>query len=415
MALDFRFPDVGEGIHEGELVKWLVKEGDEVKADQAIAEVETDKAVVEIPSPRAGVILKLHAMPGQRILVGQVIATIGDAGEKYSGVAPQAISLQAPKQVQAAQASVPQVASQVPSGGTLATPATRKLAREMGIEIEKVEGSGPGGRVTEQDLLSAAGSGRSAPTGPVVSAGAPEKFDFEKEGEVERVPLHGTRKVIAERMAKSFRTIPHAVHMDEVDVTELVKLREKEKGEAAKKGARLTYLPFIIKAVVFALKKNPRMNSSLDEATNEIVLKKYYHIGVAVDTEDGLVVVTLRNADKKNIIEIAQELEELAGKARTKKISLEDLRGSTFTITNIGTFGGTWSMPIINYPNAAILGVHKIKERPVAVEGKVKVRSMLTLSLPFDHRIIDGADAARFLSDIMVHLEDPAMMLVDVI
>ncbi|MFA4906959.1 MAG: dihydrolipoamide acetyltransferase family protein [archaeon] len=406
MALDFRFPDVGEGIHEGELVKWLVKEGDEVKADQAFAEVETDKAVVEIPSPKAGIILKLHVENGQRISVGQVIATIGEKGETYSGQAPAQEAKIGPKHETRETGNAQENSAAI---GVLATPATRKAAREMGIDIEKVRGTGSGGRITEEDLKAFTGKGQ----GNEKTISSPEKTDFEKEGEIERIPLRGTRKVIAERMAKSFRTIPHAVHMDEVDVTELVKLKEREKGEAAKRGARLTYLPFIIKATVFALKNNPRVNASLDEAANEIVVKKYYHIGVAVDTDDGLVVVTVRNADKKSIIEIAQEVEELAGKAKTKKIALEDLRGSTFTITNIGAIGGTWSFPIINYPNAAILGVHRIKERPIAVEGKVRVRSVLNLSLSFDHRIIDGADAARFMNDIMVHLEDPAMMLVD--
>ena len=395
MAFEFKFPDLGEGITEGQLIKWLVKEGERVKTDQPVAEIETDKAVVELPAPKEGTILRLHYKEGDTVKVGTVLLTIGEPGEKVEAKPVPAPALSPPRPTPAAHA--------------LATPSTRKLARELGIDISKVRGTGPGGRITDEDVRKFAETAK-APPAPA----APPVTLPKAEGPEERVPLRGVRKTIAERMVRSAYTIPHVTHIEEVDVTRLSEIREREKAVAAKKGVKLTYLPFITKAVIAALKEHPYFNSSLDESTNEIVLKKYYNIGYAVDTEDGLKVVVVRDADKKSILEIAREIEVLADAARKRTIALRDLKGSTFSITNIGSIGGIAATPIINYPECAILGVYRMREKPVVRNGVVKVRQIMNLSLTFDHRIVDGAQAALFMNTIVEHLEDPDRLLVDV-
>ncbi len=471
MPLDFKFPDVGEGTTEGTLIKWLVNEGDAVKADQALAEIETDKAVVEIPSPRAGVILKLYGKPGEVIKVGSVLATIGEAGESTSGGAAKSTAAPSAKTPSArAPSNAPSPASKSSSslsGEVLATPATRQLARTLNVDISSVKGTGPQGRITDEDVKNTStltkvmgkksplsSSTSFPPARPTSSIAEPlepweagstsssfpsvsdehvtetpqgthvvsplahteaSKQAWKSEGAEERFPLKGLRKVIADRMVKSMFTAVQVTHMDEVDVTELVALREKEKVRLEKKGIKLTYLAFIAKACAAALQNHPWVNASIDDATQEIVHKKYYHIGVAVDTEDGLIVPVIRNVDQKNIVQLAQEMQELAQKTRERKASMEDLKGSTFTITNIGTLGGTYATPVINWPEVAILGVGKIQERAVVKDGKIIPRHMMTISLTFDHRIIDGAQAVRFANEVLQHLEDPGLFLVDVI
>ena len=392
---EFKLPDIGEGVAEGEILKWLVKEGDAVKEDQSLVEVMTDKVNVQIPSPKDGTIAKTLVREGDVVKVGQSIVVIE--------VLPDSAAAPAPPPVQAkteapSQAAVQTLEAPV-ADRTLATPATRKLARELGVDITTVKGTGPGGRVTEDDVR----SGRDRTSQRAAMANE------------ERVPLRGVRKAIAERMATSVHTIAQVTHVDEADVTELVLLREAFKGSAEKRSVKLTFLPLIIKAVVPALKEFPYVNSSLDEKTGEIVLKKDYNLGVATDTEQGLLVPVVKDADRKDIFELSTEIERLAAKARSGGLDLEDVRGSTFTITNIGSVGGLFATPIVNYPEVAILGVHRFSKRPVVREGKIEVRDMTYFSLSFDHRVIDGAYAARFLNKVIETIEDPKKLLSEIL
>ncbi len=412
--VDIKFPDVGEGITEGTLVKWLVKIGDEIKADQAVAEIETDKAIVEIPSSKGGKVSKLYGKEGDTIKVGSTIATLAVPGEEVRIPEPKPPAAKPEeKPVEAKpEARMPEKQAEIPSK-VLATPATRRLARELGVDITRVQGSGPGGRVTDEDIR------KFAEAKPEIRPEAkPEALPPEAQPEMkpaeERIAVKGIRKTIGERMVKSLFTAPHVVSMDEADVTELVNLREKEKGPAEEKGVKLTYLAFIVKAVTVALRQHPYLNASLDSQKNEIVLKHYYNIGIAVDTPEGLMVPVIKDADRKSIMEIAKETEELAGEARNRKIKLPDLKGNTFTITNIGSIGGIFSTPIINPPDVAILGVHRIRDMPVVIDGEVRIRKILPLVLSFDHRVLDGAQAARFMNTLIEHLKDPDLFLLDV-
>lgn len=409
IANEFRFPDLGEGIHEGTIVKWHVHEGDEVKADQVLAEVETDKAVVEIPSPHSGTVLKINFQEGQIVKVGEVLVMIGTPGES-AGAKPQGLAQAAPAASGGRQPLPPPARTVM--GHHLATPATRKLARELGVDIEKVQGTGPGGRVTDYDVNRAALPKPSPQTTLAEHkpslASAPEPGD-------ERIPLTHMRKVIAERMVYSKTHIPHACGMDYVDVTRLSEIREKEKKSFAPRGVKLTYLPFIVKAVTIALREMPRFNAQFDEEAGELIIKKRHNIGIAVDTPEGLMVPVIKDVESKSIIEIAMEIERLAAGARDRKLRLDEIRGGTFTITNVGSVGGMYSTPIINPPEVAIMGVHRIKELPLVVEGRVVSRLVMGISLCFDHRVSDGAEATQFMNVVMRHLEDPDLMLVDMI
>ena len=409
--IDIKFPDVGEGITEGTLVKWLVKVGDEVKADQAVAEIETDKAIVEIPTSKGGKVSKLYGKEGDTIKVGNPLVSLSlpweetgvTGAEAKPEVKPEAAKLEAKPEVK------PEVKVIEAPSRVLAAPSTRRLARELGIDISKVTGSGPGGRIIDEDIKKF--------TKVKTEAAAevlPQEIMPEKRPDEERIPIKGIRKTIGERMAKSLFTAPHVVSMDEADVSELVSLREKEKQAAQEKGVKLTYLAFIVKAVVVALKQHPYLNASLDPRNNEIVLKHYYNIGIAVDTLEGLMVPVIKNADQKSIMEIARETERLSEEARTRKIKLADLKGNTFTITNIGSIGGIFSTPIINPPDVAILGVHRIRDMPVIINGEIKPRKILPLVLSFDHRVLDGAQAARFMNNLIGYLKDPDLFLLDV-
>lgn len=446
MAFEFKFPDVGEGIHEGKIVKWLVKEGDEVKVDQPVVEVETDKAVVEIPTPNGGTILKRYFNEGDIVHVGEVAFAVGEKGEKApetktpaqapaplpepkqqttpasaSAAAPAPPKQQAPIQPRMPASSSAPVPSPAPAsaasaparaGRALATPATRKYASDMGMDIEQVPGTGPGGRVTIDDVKTYAAGVKGGHVSPSAAAAmktmsAPAVEDH---GPVERVKLSSLRRAIAEKMVRSVQNIPHVTHMEEADVSVLAQVREKAKGEAAAKGVKLTYLPFIIKAVVGALKEFPQFNARFDAGAQEIVLRKYYNIGVATDTDDGLLVPVMHDADKKDLTALAMQISTLADEARKRRLKLADMQGGTFTITNIGSTGGVWATPIINYPEVAILGVMKMKQKPVVVEGNVVSRKMMNLVLSFDHRVVDGAVAARFMNAIVKRLEDPALL-----
>jgi len=401
MATDFKFPDIGEGITEGEIVKWEVKEGDSVEEHQTVVKIETDKAIVDIPSPGSGIILKIYHREGDTVKVGETLVSIGERGE----------TAEKPEQPQVRRAvSVVGVLEEAPPipakpARISATPATRRLARELGVDLGQITGTGLEGRITEDDVRNFA-------------LGKEEKMEVlakpavkrDQYGEYETVPMKGVRKSTAKRMVESVRTAVHVTHMDEADVTELVRLRGDQKKIAEEKSIHLTYMPYVIKAAIAALKQYPYVNSSVDDQHEDIILKRYYNIGVAVDTSDGLIVPVVKDADQKNIMKIAQEVQSLAEKAQSREVNLADLRGGTFTITNIGFIGGTHATPITNYPETAILATGRILEKPVVREGKVVIRSVMPLSLSFDHRVIDGALAARFMNAIVKHLRDPTLL-----
>jgi 2-oxoglutarate dehydrogenase complex dihydrolipoamide succinyltransferase (E2) component len=407
--LDLKLPDIGEGIAEGEILKWLVKEGESVKEEQPLVEVMTDKVNVQIPSPRTGTVSRILAKEGETVKVGQVIVVIDSGVADQPAASKPTETASKPTAVVSQQFQAPRQPGVATAEGVLATPATRKLAREMGVDVAKLQGSGSMGRITEEDVRKAAGQStmkahQASTAGPSVGR-----------SNEERVPVRGLRKLVAERMAKSIHTTAQVTHVDEADMTELVLLREAFKGSAEKRGVKLTFLPLMIKAVIPALKEFPYVNASLDEQTNEIVLKRSYNIGIATDTENGLVVPVVKDADKKDVFEIAGEIQRLAAKARAGQLTLDDVHGSTFTMTNQGSVGGLFATPIINYPEAAILGTHKISKRPLAREGKIEIRDVMYLSLSFDHRILDGAYAARFVNKVIGVIEDPKLLLAEIL
>ena len=419
MALEFKLPDLGEGLTEGEIVKWLVKVGDLLQEGQAFVQVETDKAVIEIPSPKKGLVLKLEAAEGETVKVGQVILVIGEAGEKLAVASrPHPVEEVKPRpsvgvvgELEEAPEEEEGKGPPAPSGKEpfiLAVPMVRKLAKELRVDLSAIKGTGPNGRITKEDVQKAAEIGEKPPEAAVRDT---RKYDLY--GNLERVPLRGMRKTIAQSMAKSKATIPHAASMDEADITQLVILREKAKARAIPKGIHLTFLPFVIKVVVAALEEHPYLNATLDDENGEIVLKKYYNIGLAVDTKDGLMVPVVKGANGKNIFQLATELVELSEKARARTIDLADLKGGTFTITNYGTVGGIFGFPIIHHPEVAILGMGRILQKPIVVDGQIQIRQVLPLSLSFDHRVVDGAEAARFLKTVITFLEDPALILLE--
>lgn len=418
MAYVFNFPDVGEGIHEGRIVEWLVAEGATVAEDEALVKVETDKAVVELPSPQAGVVLRLHASADASIEVGDPLVTIGEAGERLAeeqprhresasapvhAAAPTASSLTAPAERVAPAARRP-----------LATPRTRALARRLGVDLAAVTGSGSGGRITDQDVEAAARGEVRAPLPPAPEPSptvGPGKAESTVDGEVERVPLSHLRKVIAAAMRTSKQTAAHVTHVDEADVTDLVDHYRKVKPMIEETGVKFSLLPFFVKALVSTLKRYPQFNASVDEQAQEMVLKRYYNIGIAVDTPEGLIVPVVRHADSKDMVAIAAEVADLAERARSRRLTLDELRGGTCTITNIGPLGGIFATPIINLPELAIVGLHKIMERPAVVDGEIVVRRLMNLSVSFDHRYIDGADGARFMTELVSLVSNPGLLM----
>jgi pyruvate dehydrogenase E2 component (dihydrolipoamide acetyltransferase) len=388
MARLFRFPDVGEGITEGEIVRWLVAEGDDIRADQPLAEIETDKAVVEMPSPFTGTVLKLHHREKDIIKVGDVLATIGAKGESPDVVeAAPAV----PPSPRAAGSAPPASSMPAASSAVLATPKIRKLAADLGIDIARV-----------------GGSGRLIPF-PSVAPAVKVKSKYDFYGELERVPLRGLRRSTARHMAQSVSTAAHVTHFDEADAAALIRIKAAL-AETAASGAKVTFLPLIVKAVVAALKRHPFLNAVLEDADEEIVLRKYYNIGIAVDVPDGLIVPVVKFADQKTVFEIAADISALAAAARGRTLDLADLKGGTFSITNVGMLGGEAATPIINYPEVAILATMRIAARVRAAGGVPVVRTTLPLCLSFDHRVIDGAEAARFMNDLKAALEDESRL-----
>jgi len=416
MAYEFKFPDIGEGLTEGEIVRWKVKEGDAIKEGDPLVEVETDKALAEIPSPKTGVVLKILAREKEIVKVGQGIVILGEKGEAASPPArPASVGVvgeleEAPEEATRSEVRAEAGKPAFVSEHALATPAVRGLAKELRVDIEKVAGTGPEGRVMEKDVRQAA-EAKEKPAEPAPKPAKVRKYDLY--GYVDRIPLRGIRRSIAKAMVKSKYTAPHVTSTDEADVTDLWMMREKEKKVAEKRGIKLTILPFIIKAVISGLMQHPYLNATLDDESEEIILKKYYNIGVAADTPEGLMVPVVKNAKEKSIFQLAEELTQLAEKARKRTIDLADLKGGTFTISNYGAVGGLYGTPIINHPEVAILGVGKIKDMPVVKNGKVEIRKILHLSLSFDHRVVDGAEAVRFLNAVIERLEDPDLILLE--
>jgi len=408
MVFEFRLPDIGEGIAEGEVVKWLVKEGEEVRENQPLVEIMTDKVNVEIPSPKKGTVLRLMAKEGDVVKVGQTLLVIGEKGEQKVAATSTHLTVEAPISAPAEAeraTSAPLTGAAKRPQEVLATPATRKLARDLGVDLALLQGTGPAGRITEEDVQQFKKSEARAVTVGVPKLGKP--------GREERIPLRGIRRKIAERMVKSKHTAAHVTHVDEVDMTEIVQLREKGKMSAEKKGMKLTYLPFIIKALIPALKQFPYVNATLDDASDEIILKNYYNIGIATNTEQGLIVPVVKDADRKSLAQLADEIARLSERARAGELTLDEIQNSTFTITNVGSIGGVFATPIINYPEVAILGVHKITRRPVVRDNQIVIRDMTYLSMSFDHRVLDGALAAEFMNVIKQYLEDPKLLLLE--
>jgi pyruvate dehydrogenase E2 component (dihydrolipoamide acetyltransferase) len=396
MLREFKFPDVGEGIAEAEIVRWLVKEGDSVKEDQDLLEVETDKALLTLNSPYTGTITKLHGQEGEIIKVGDVLTTVEAGGEEKTGV--EADKKDSGTVVGSlGDNEVVEVVHPVQ-----AIPAVRALAKQVGINLASVKGTGPGGRITKEDVERAANK-----------TGQQSRAEADAYGVVEKIPLRGIRRTIAKRMAEASKHVAEVTIWEDADITELEQVRAKERRVAEEKGVRLTYLPFLIKAILPALKAHPYFNASLDEAAEAIILKKYFNIGIAVDTSDGLIVFVIKNADEKNILDLAKEIATLAEKARLRTIDLHELKGSTFTITNYGIVGASYGTPIINHPEVAIVGLGKVEDRPVVRSGQIAIRKIMPLSLAFDHRVIDGVEAGRFLGVVIQHLEDPNLMLIE--
>jgi pyruvate dehydrogenase E2 component (dihydrolipoamide acetyltransferase) len=441
-SFEFKLPDIGEGVTEGEVVAWHVKEGDRVAEDQVMVEVMTDKATVTIGAPRAGKIEKLHAAVGAVIQVGDVLVVISSGnGSRVQGQLPAATAVGDIRESlpgtghfgekRAGEAVVAHAAEPVkgkagqPQEKPLATPATRKLARDLIVDLRSVAGSGPGGRVTRDDVIthstSASGTLQSplpahararGPAAPPTSAAKTAPRAAQPAAGT-RVPFVGIRRRIAENMSASKNTAAHFTFVEECEVDRLIELRERLSADAEAAGAKLTYLAFAIKAVVGALKKHPALNSSLDTATSELVLHGHYHIGIAAATDQGLVVPVVRDADQRSLLELALEVERLGRGARDGTLSREELTGSTFTITSLGKQAGLFAVPIINLPNVGILGLHRMKERPVVRDGKIAIGNVMLLSLSLDHRIVDGHVGAAFAYDVIRYLEEPARLLLE--
>jgi len=467
MARPFKLPDLGEGIHEGEVLNVLVSVGDHVNEDDPILEIETDKAAAEIPSPFTGKVEEIMVKAGDTVEVGDVLMTFSDAEEEApeeKKKAPEKEEKEQKKEEKAAaeekekeprkQEKEPEKKKEAPAekeaqkkekeekkkeeeperkeGPVPASPATRRLARELEVDLREVSPSGPGGRVTSEDVKSFAEKGKAErpekkeapreegkkPEARPIREKGPELPDFTKWGKVERIPVRSIRRATARQMALSWSQIPHVHNQDMVDMHKLEEFRAKHKGEIEEKGGKLTITVFALKAAATALKRFPRFNTSLDVNSGELVIKHYCHIGVAVSTEEGLVVPVVRDVDRKSMVELSIELKDLVERTRERKVSLEEMQGGTFTITNVGPVGGGYFAPVINFPEVAILGLGSIRMTPVARETgqgryEMVVRPMMPMVLAIDHRVLDGADALQFTKVLIDSLEDPEELLMN--
>lgn len=429
MAFQFKLPDIGEGIHEGEIVKWFVKPGDKVSEDDVLCEVQNDKAVVEIPSPVDGTVKEILVEEGNVAVVGDVLITFDapgysdDDSEKENQEAEASTPAKAAQTVQEEKTTkqeVSQPAAQTEKADSnrrvIAMPSVRKYAREHGVDIRQVTGSGKNGRVLKEDIDKFL-KGDSEPAVEKQTeekAAAPaQAVVLEGEFPETREKMSGIRKAIANAMVNSKHTAPHVTLMDEVDVTKLVAHRKKFKEVAAEKNIKLTYLPYVVKALVSTLREFPALNTSLDDDTGEIIHKHYYNIGIAADTDRGLLVPVIKHADRKSMFAISAEINQLAAKAREGKLSPDEMKGATCTITNIGSAGGQWFTPVINHPEVAILGIGRISEKPIVKNGEIIAAPVLALSLSFDHRMIDGATAQYALNHLKRLLNDPELLLME--
>lgn len=424
VAFEFRLPDIGEGIHEGEIVKWFVKPGDEINEDDVLLEVQNDKSVVEIPSPVKGKVLDVIVSEGTVAVVGDVLVTLDAPGYENLTFKGQEA---APKEEEPAkQETVVEVVNEVAQKDerVIAMPSVRKYAREKGIDIHNVHGSGKNGRVLKDDIDTFGKEAVAVPNQEEIQVEVVAETKVESKEEVEAVlatsqypetreKMSGIRKAIAKAMVHSKQTAPHVTLMDEVDVTDLVLHRKKFKEVAAGKGIKLTYLPYVVKALTSALREFPALNTSLDDATSEIIHKHYYNIGIAADTDKGLLVPVVNDADRKSIFSISAEINELADKAREGRLAPNEMKGASCTITNIGSAGGQWFTPVINHPEVAILGIGRISEKPVVKNGEIVIAPVLALSLSFDHRMIDGATAQKALNHIKRLLNDPQLLIME--
>ncbi|MCB0368284.1 MAG: dihydrolipoyllysine-residue acetyltransferase [Bdellovibrionales bacterium] len=436
-----KLPELGEGVTEGELIKWLVKPGDSIKADQSLAEIMTDKATVEVPSPKAGVVMDLKFKSGDTVKVDSVLATLQLSASGAASTASAMAAKSAPTQQALVGHAVSASSSVSHAGGgasssttgtktaffppvmdsrVLATPSTRRLARELQIDINTLSGTGLAGRVTREDVVQHSQQG--GPVAPTVGRssdlGTPSiprpGYTSTRANEEERVPLRGIRKKIAENLQMAKHIIPHFTLMDEVDVTELVAWRESLKATAEQAGTKITYLPFVMKALMATIREFPMFNASIDDQAQEIVYKKYFNLGFAADTPNGLVVPVIKNADQKSILEISKEILDLSKRARDGKLKPEEMKGATITITNIGSVGGTYATPIINHPEVAILGMYKIQDRLyLDASGAVKNQKIMNYTITADHRLIDGAVAARFLKSFLTRIQKPSILMLD--
>lgn len=413
MATEFKLPDLGEGVEAGDVVGVLVAEGDTVEIDQSVVELETDKALVEVPSSVAGTVTKIHISAGDRVPVGSLLISV-EEGEQQVSAEPEAEApIPAPKeetQVAKAPAPTPSRPPAPTSNGDPipAAPSTRRLARELGVDLTQVAGSGPGGRISQDDVKAAVRdrqTGGTAPTAPV------ELPDFSRWGNIERQPLSKVRQIIAKNMSQAWQQVAHVTQFDRADVTDLEAFRQRNKEKAEASGAKLTPTVLALKAIITALKTFPQFNASLDAGANEIILKHYYNLGIAVDTERGLLVPVIKDVDRKDILELALELGDISNRARTNKIGLDELQGGTFTVTNLGSLGVGEFTPIVNHPEVAILGLGRAREEATVREGRIEPRLIMPLALSYDHRVIDGADGARFMRKIVDALENPELML----
>ncbi|MCK2019628.1 dihydrolipoamide acetyltransferase family protein [Peribacillus frigoritolerans] len=451
MAFQFRLPDIGEGIHEGEIVKWFVKPGDKIQEDDVLCEVQNDKAVVEIPSPVEGTVEEILVQEGTVAVVGDVLVTFdapgyenlqfkGDHGEEAKAEGEKNTEAQVQATAEAGQevkkeaapvqensgvtgaGAQPQVEAD-PSRRIIAMPSVRKYAREQGVNIREITGSGDNGRIMKEDI-DAFKNGKTAPQQPAAQSEALQQNDTETtekqkvsipEGQYPetREKMSGMRKAIAKAMVKSKQTAPHVTLMDEVDVTLLVAHRKKFKEIAAQKGIKLTFLPYVVKALTSALREFPMLNTSFDDEASEIIHKHYYNIGIAADTDKGLLVPVVKDADRKSTFAISQEINELATKARDGKLAPNEMKGASCSITNIGSAGGQWFTPVINHPEVAILGIGRIAEKAIVRDGEIIAAPVLALSLSFDHRMIDGATAQHALNHIKKLLNDPELLLME--
>lgn len=436
---EVKLPDIGEGVTEGEMVKWLVKIGDTVKADQPIAEVMTDKATVEVPSPFAGVVKEFKVNAGDIIPIESTMLVLELSAAGVANATPKSTATAASTGAVSGASPAPAFASKPPNGSVqvtvfppaaelrvLATPATRRLAREMNVDLNQMTGSGLAGRVTREDVMSQSGGASTSvqvnyspsahqSTQKIAMPATQKILSRNSVQAEERIPMRGIRRKIAEQMQKTKQIVPHFTIMDEANVTELVRLRAQSKEVGEKYGVKVTYLPFVMKALISTLREFPMFNSSIDDAAGEIVQKNYYNIGFAADTPNGLLVPVIKNADQKTVLELSKEINLLGQKARDGKLSLDEMKGATITITNIGSVGGSYATPIINHPEVAIIGMYKLDWKPVYKDGVFVPTQVMNFTATCDHRLIDGAVAANFLKAFLKRIENVGHLVLEMI